>query len=69
VKRVSNSSDTNLEFERYVIAMCALTLMLMLVVGAAGYAGITGISRAFRAAGNANVTEVAPVKRGLIPRS
>ena len=47
---LANSSSRSLEFERYVAAMCGLTLMLALVVGAAGYAGI---SRAFRAAAGA----------------
>jgi hypothetical protein len=39
-----------LEFERYVAAMCSLTLMLVLVVGTAVYAGLR---RAFRAAAGA----------------
>lgn len=47
---LTDSSGPSLEFERYVAAMCGLTLMLALVVGAAGYAGI---SRAFRAAAGA----------------
>lgn len=47
---LTNSRGPSLEFERYVAAMCGLTLMLVLVVGAAGYAGI---SRAFKAAAGA----------------
>lgn len=47
---LTNSSGRSSEFESYVVAMCGLTLMLALVVGAAGYAGI---SRAFRAAAGA----------------
>jgi hypothetical protein len=67
VKQVRDSSDTNLEFESYVAAMCGLTLMMLLVVGAAGYAGI---SRAFRSAARAeSAAYVAPVKRPPMPRS
>ena len=44
---LTHSLRHSLEFERYVAAMCGLTLMLVLVVGAAGYAGLR---RTFRAA-------------------
>lgn len=53
-----SSLGPSLEFERYVAAMCGLTLMLTLVVGAVGYAGI---SRAFRTAtGVASLAHLAP---------
>ena len=55
---MSKSSGAELEFERYVAAICGLALMLALVVGAAGYAGV---SRAFKGAtGVASLAHVVP---------
>jgi hypothetical protein len=55
---LTDSLRHSLKFERYVAAMCGLTLMLVLVVGAAGYGSISRTLRA--AAGAASATYMTP---------